>query len=70
LQASAKVAEEGQAAEADVASGVDAEILMTSYVKNNTSQGKDLIFDSDSTIHVCSQKELFNNSLVAKEGLS
>ena len=34
--------------------------------KDNTSQGKGWIFDSGTTIHVCSQKELFN-SLVAKE---
>ena len=43
----------------------DTEVLMASY-EDNTSQGKDQIFDSDSMIHVCSQKELFN-SLVAKE---
>ena len=57
----------GQAAEADVVlSGVEeTEVLMTSY-KNNTSQGKGWIFDSGSTVHACSQKELFN-SLVAKE---
>jgi len=41
------------------------EVLMTSY-KDNTSQGKGWIFDSGSTVHVCSQKKLFN-SLVAKE---
>ena len=40
---------------------------MTSYVKDNTSQGKCWIFDSGSTVQICSQKELFNNSLVAKE---
>ena len=40
--------------EADVASGVeDIEILMASY-EDNTSQGKDWIFDSGSTIYVCS----------------
>jgi len=57
----------GQAAEADVAlSGVeDTEVLMASY-ENNTSQGKGWMFDSGSTVHVCSQKELFN-FLVAKE---
>ena len=38
---------------------------MASY-EDNTSQGKNWIFDSGRTIHVCSQKELFN-SLVAKE---
>jgi len=57
----------GQAAEADVASNVeDTEILMASY-EENTSQGKDWIFDSRSTVHICSQKELFNNFLVPKE---
>jgi len=30
-------------------------------------QGKYWIFDSGSTVHVCFQKELFNNFLVAKE---
>ena len=39
---------------------------MTSYIEENTSQGKSWIFDSGSTIHVRSQKELFN-SLVEKE---
>jgi len=53
--------------EAGVAlSGLEkAEVLMASN-KDNTSQGKGWIFDSGSTVHVCSQKELFN-SLVAKE---
>ena len=57
----------GQVAEADIVlSGVeDTEVLMASYIKNNTSQNKDWIFNSGSTVHVCSQKELFN-SLVAK----
>ena len=35
-------------------------------LEDNTSQGKGWIFDSDSTVHVCFQKELFN-SLVAKK---
>ena len=57
----------GQTAEADVVSRVeDTEILIASY-EDNTSQGKSWIFDSDSMVHVCSQKELFNNSLVTKE---
>jgi len=46
--------------------GIDIEVLMTSYVEDNTSQSKCWIFDSDSTIHVCSHKDMFN-SLVAKE---
>ena len=37
------------------------EVLMA-FNEDNTSQGKGLIFDSGSTVHVCSQKELFNNS--------
>ena len=40
---------------------------MAYYVENNTSQDKGWIFDSGSTVHVYSQKELLNNSLVAKE---
>jgi len=39
---------------------------MASY-EDNTSRGKSWIFDSGSTIHAYSQKELFNNSFVAKE---
>ena len=39
---------------------------MTSY-EDNTSQGKSWIFDSGSMVHVCSQKELINIFLVAKE---
>ena len=39
---------------------------MASY-KDNTSQGKGWIFNSGSTVHICSQKELLNNSLVVKE---
>jgi len=39
---------------------------MVSYIEDNTSQGKNR-FDSSSTVYVCSQKELFNNFLVAKE---
>ena len=41
-------------------------VLMASN-EDNTSQGKGWIFDSGSMVHVCSQKELFNNSLVGKE---
>ena len=43
----------------------ETEILMASN-EDNTSQDKGWIFDSGSTVHVCSQNELFN-SLVAKE---
>ena len=35
--------------------------------EDNTSQDKGWIFDSGSTVHVCFQKYLFNNFLVAKE---
>ena len=50
----------GQAAEVDVAlSGVeDTEVLMASYVKDNTSQDKGWIFDSGNTIHVYSPKKI------------
>ena len=59
----------GQAAKADVAlSGVeDTEILMASY-KDNTSQDKGWIYDSGITIHVCSNKEMFNCLVVKEEG--
>jgi len=51
--------------EADVTSGVsDIEILMASYVKDNTSQGKGWIFNLSNMVQVYFQKELFN-SLVA-----
>ena len=43
----------------------ETEVLMVSN-EDNTSQGKSWIFNSDGTVHVCSQKELFN-SLAAKE---
>ena len=37
----------------DIANGVeDTEVLMVSYLEDNTSQGKDWIFDHDSTVHV------------------
>ena len=58
----------GQVAEADIARGVNIEVLMTSYVEDNTSQGKRWIFDSASTINVCSQKELLNSLVTKKEG--
>ena len=37
------------------------------FVEDNASQGKGWIFDSNSTVHVYSQKELFNNFLATKE---
>ena len=60
-----------QTAEADVASGVsETEILMASYVEDNTSQGKNWIFDSGSTVHICSQKKLFTPWLQKRKGPS
>jgi len=38
----------------DIASSVDTEVLMTSYIEDNTFQGKNYIFNSASTVHVCS----------------
>jgi len=57
----------GQAAEACVVlSGLEeTEVLMASN-EDNTYHGKGWMLDSGSTVHVCSQKELFN-SLVAKD---
>ena len=57
----------GQVAEADVASNIEDTERLMAYYEDNTSQGKGWIFDSGSTVHVCYQKELFNNSLVANE---
>ena len=45
-------------------SGVDTEVLMTFYVEDNTSQGKDWIFDSGSTIHVSSHKKMLDPSAI------
>ena len=39
---------------------------MASY-ECNTSQDKCWIFDSGSTVHVCSQKKLFNSLVVTEE---
>ena len=41
-------------------------MCMITYNEDNTSQGKNWIFDSGSTIYVCSHKEMFN-SLISKE---
>ena len=46
----------------------DTEVLIASYA-DNTSQGKNQIFDSGSTAHVCSQKELFKFLLAKEEGI-
>jgi len=61
----------GQVAETDIAlSGIeDTKVLMTSC-EDNTSQDKSWILDSDSTVHVYSQKELLNSLVVKEEGLS
>jgi len=68
LQASERIVEEeGAYYEVDVAmSDVNTKVLMASCIKDNTSQGKDWIFDYSSTIDIYSHKEMFN-SLVAKE---
>ena len=44
------------------------EQLMVSY-EDNTSQSNSWIFDSGSTVHVCSQKKLFNFLVVKEEGI-
>ena len=49
-------------------SGVDTEVLKDSYIEDNTSQGKNWIFDSGSAIHVCSHKEMFNFLVTKEEG--
>ena len=60
----------GQVVVADVASGVsDTEILMASYIEDNTSQSKNWIFYSGSKVHVCFQKELFNSLNAKVEGI-
>ena len=41
---------------------------MASYIEDNTYQDKDWIFDSDSTVHVCSHKDMFNSLVAKKEG--
>ena len=58
----------GQLAEAGVAlSSLEKIEVLMAFNEDNTSQGKSWIFDSGNTVHVCSQKELFNNFLVTKE---
>jgi len=42
-------------------------VLMTS-INNNTSTDKGWILDYDSTVHVCSQKEMFNSFVAKEEG--
>jgi len=57
----------GQAVEANIAmSSVDTEVFMTSYIGDNTSQGKYWISDNGSMVHACSHKDIFN-FLDAKE---
>ena len=41
-------------------------VLMASY-EDNTSEDKCWIFDSDSMVHVCSHKEIFNSLIVKEE---
>ena len=47
-------------------SGLEKTKILMASNEDNTSQGKSWIFDSASTVHVYSQKELFN-SLITKE---
>jgi len=58
----------GQAVEADVISNI--KVLIASYVEHNTSQGKSWIFDSNSTVHVCSYKKMFNSLVQRRKGIS
>jgi len=44
----------------------DTKVLIASY-EDNTSQGNGCIFDSDSMVHICSEKELFNFLIVKEE---
>jgi len=46
----------------------ETEVLMASYVEDNTSQGKGCIFDSGSTVHACFQKKLFKLLIAKEEG--
>jgi len=42
---------------------------LTYYVEDNTFQDKSWIFDSDSTVHICSHKEMFNSLARKEEGI-
>jgi len=70
LQASKRMIEKkGQTMEVDVTmSSVDIEILMASYVEENTSQGEGRIFDFSSTVHVYFYKEIFSSLVAMEEG--
>ena len=59
-----------QAVELGVAlSGLEEIELLLTYNEDKTSQDKGWIFDSSSTVHVCSQKELFNSLVAREEGI-
>ena len=59
----------GQAAKAGVTlSGLEKTNVLMASNEDNSSQGKGWIFDSGSTVHVRSQKELFNSLVVKEEG--
>ena len=65
------VEEKEQVVEVDVAmSSVNNKVLIASDAKDNTSQGKEWIFNAGSTVQVCSQKELFNSLVAKRKGLS
>jgi len=54
----------GQVAEADVTmSDIDNKVLITFYVEDNTSQSKGWIFNFDSTVHICSHKDMLTSWL-------
>ena len=54
----------------DIANGVeDTEVLMVSYVEDNTSLDKDWILNSSSAVHVCSHKDIFNSLAPKEEGI-
>ena len=46
----------------------ETEVLMASD-EDNTSQCEGLIFDLGSTVHVCSQKQVFNFLIAKEEGI-
>ena len=47
-------------------SGIETEVLTTSIIEDNTSQGKGWVLDSGSAVHICSHKKTFD-SYVGKE---
>ena len=65
------IEEEGASEEADIAlSGLEETKVLMAFNEDNTSQSKGWIFESGSTVHVCSQKELCNSLVQRRKGLS